>query len=140
MTTVKLMTCNEATQAHIIKGMLENEGIDSMLQNENMSGLLPGCVNNISGVDVLVAQSDYERAIQLLEQNQMIPEQLKYCPVCGSADIKFELKKEHRLKTILAAVACMLAGTPPGTNHWEYVCKECGNKFEKPVAKVETKK
>lgn len=138
MKTVKLITCNDGTQAHIIQGMLESEGIDSMLQNENMAGVLPGLINNISGVDILVSESDYERAMQLLEQNQMIAEQLKYCPACGSQDIKFVLKKERRLKTIMAAVACMLAGTPPGTNHWEYVCNACGNRFEKPVAKVET--
>lgn len=140
MKTVKLMTCNDAAQAHIIQGMLESEGIDSMLQNENMSGVLPGLLNNISGVDMLVAEADYERAMQLLEQNQMIPEQLKYCPACGSDDIKFVLKKGRRLKAALAAIACLLSGTPPGTNHWEYVCNACGNRFEKPVAKVETEK
>lgn len=29
MKTVKLMTCNDAAQAHIIQGALENEGISS---------------------------------------------------------------------------------------------------------------
>lgn len=140
MKTVKLMTCNDATQAHIVQGMLESEGIDSMLQNENMSGLLAGCINNISGVDILVGEADYEKATQLLEQNQMIPEQLKYCPACGSEDLKFRLKKGRRLKTFFAAFACMLAGTPPGTNHWEYVCNACGKTFEKPVARFEAEK
>lgn len=140
MKTVKLMTFNDAAQAHIVQGMLESEGIDSMLQNENMGGVLPGLINNISGVDMLVAESDYERAIELLEQNQMIPEQLKYCPACGAANIKFVLKKGRRLKATMAALACLLSGTPPGTNHWEYVCNACGNRFEKPVAKVKTEK
>lgn len=39
MKIVKLMTCDSATQAHIVQGALRNEGIDSMLRNENMSTL-----------------------------------------------------------------------------------------------------
>lgn len=77
---------------------------------------------------------DYEAAVRLLEQNEMIPEQLKYCPFCGSSDIKFVLKKEHRLRAVMSAIASLLAATPPGNNHWEYVCHACGGKFEKPVA------
>lgn len=134
MKTVKLMTCNDAAQAHIIQGALENEGIPSLLHNENMSTLLRGYINNIAGVDILVEEADYAAAVHLLEQNQMIPEQLKHCPSCGSSDIKFVLKKEHRIRAILAAVASMLAAAPPGNNHWEYVCRACGEKFEKPVA------
>lgn len=42
MKTIKLITCNDAVQAHIIQGALANEGIDSLLHNENMSTLLRG--------------------------------------------------------------------------------------------------
>jgi len=83
---------------------------------------------------ILVDEADYEAAVRLLEQNEMIPEQLKYCPFCGSPDIKFVLKKEHRLRAVMSAIASLLAATPPGNNHWEYVCHACGGKFEKPVA------
>lgn len=134
MKTVKLITCDDAAQAHIVQGALENEGISSLLHNENMSTLLRGYVNDIAGVDILVSESDYDAAIRLLEKNQMIPEQLKYCPHCGSPDIKFVLKKQHRLRAILASIASMLAATPPGSNHWEYICNKCGTHFEKPVA------
>ena len=81
MKTVKLITCDDAFQAHIIQGALANEGIDSLLHNENMSTLLRGFVHDISGVDVLVADCDYEAAMQLLRQNQMIPEEHH----CGKA-------------------------------------------------------
>ena len=124
------MTCDSATQAHIVQGALQNEGIDSMLRNENMSTLLAGLqVGDLTGVDILVGEKDYEAAISLLEQNQMIPEQLKYCPFCGSPDIKFVLRKGHRMRAVAAVIAA------PGTNHWEYVCNQCKGRFEKPVAK-----
>ena len=47
MKTVKLITCSDAAQAHIIQGALENEGISSLLHNENMSTLLRGYINDI---------------------------------------------------------------------------------------------
>ena len=135
MKIVKLMTCDSATQAHIVQGALRNEGIDSMLRNKNMSTLLAGLqVDNLTGVDILVDERDYETAISLLEQNQMIPEQLKYCPFCGSSDIKFMLRKGHRMRAVAAIIVSLLAATAPGTNHWEYVCNQCKGRFEKPVA------
>lgn len=97
MKTVKLITCSDAAQAHIIQGALENEGISSLLHNENMSTLLRGYINDIAGVDVLVDEADYEAAVRLLEQNEMIPD-IKILPFLGSPDIKFVLKKEHRLR------------------------------------------
>lgn len=60
MKTVKLITCSDAAQAHIIQGALENEGISSLLHNENMSTLLRGYINDIAGVDVLVDEANYE--------------------------------------------------------------------------------
>ena len=137
MKTVRLITCDDAVQAHIIQGALKNEDISSLLHNENMSTIMRGYTSEISGVDVLVYEEDYNRAVDLLERNQMIPEQLKYCPCCGTSDIKFVLRKQHRIRAVMAAILSMLAAAPPGTDHWEYVCKKCGAHFEKPVAKLQ---
>ncbi len=115
MKLVKLITCDNATQAHIIRGALQNEGIDSMLRNENMATLMAGWqVDGLTGVDILVDEKDYEAAICLLERNQMIPEQLRYCPFCGSPDIKFELRKGCRLRAIVAASLPCLRVPPRG--------------------------
>ena len=64
MKTVKLITCNDAMKAHILQGALENEGIESILHNENFSTLYKSCVSSIAGVDILVADEDYEKAVQ----------------------------------------------------------------------------
>ena len=93
MKTVKLITCNDAMKAHILQGALENEGIESILHNENFSTLYKSCVSSIAGVDILVADDDYEKAVQVLRDNQSWPEELTLCPYCGSSDIKFRLKK-----------------------------------------------
>lgn len=133
--TVKLITCDDAFRAHVIQGALENEGIVSILQNEHTSNVLRGYGSDIAGVDVLVYEEDYDRALLLLEQNGMIPEQLRYCPCCGSDEIKFVLKKGHKLRAMVAAVLSALSAAPPGTEHGEYVCGKCGARFEKPAAK-----
>ena len=110
MKTVKLITCNDAMKAHILQGALENEGIESILHNENFSTLYKSCVSSIAGVDILVADEDYEKAVQVLRQNQSWPEELTLCPYCGSSDIKFVLRKGHKLRAVVAAVRGTIIG------------------------------
>ena len=135
MKTVKLITCDDAFQAHVIQGALKNEGIAAVLHNENMSSVMRGYVRDVTGVYIFVYEDEYDNALRRLERNQMIPEQLRYCPHCGSEEIKFVLKKSHRVRAVVAAVIAALSAAPPGTEHWEYVCRKCGTHFEKPVAK-----
>lgn len=135
MKTVKLITCNDAMQAHILQGALENEGIESVLHNENFSTLYKSCVSIIAGVDILVTDDEYEKAVQVLKDNESWPEELTLCPYCGSSDIKFRLKKGKRLRAIGAVILSILATAPPGDNHWEYTCKQCHKTFEMPVSK-----
>ena len=139
MRTVRLTTCDDAFQAHVIQGALENEGIASVLHNENTSNVLRGLVSTISGVDIFVYEKDYSAAMALLERNQMIPEQLRYCPQCHSPHIRYVLKKGHRLRAVVAAVLSLLATAPPGTAHWEYVCDDCGARFDRPVGRKKEK-
>ena len=77
MKTVKLITCDDAFQAHVIQGALKNEGIASVLHNENMSSVMRGYVRDVTGVDIFVYEDEYDNALRLLERNQMIPEQLR---------------------------------------------------------------
>ena len=77
MKTVKLITCDDAFQAHVIQGALKNEGIASVLHNENMSSVMRGYVRDVTGVDIFVYEDEYDNALRLLERNQMIPEDRK---------------------------------------------------------------
>jgi hypothetical protein len=70
MKTVKLITCNDAMQAHILQGALRNEGIESLLHNENFSTLMKSYISNIAGVDIFVLEEDYDKAVQVLKDNQ----------------------------------------------------------------------
>ena len=114
MKTVKLITCNDAMKAHILQGALENEGIESILHNENFSTLYKSCVSSIAGVDILVADDDYEKAVQVLRDNQSWPEELTLCPYCGSSDIKFRLKKGTEAACCRCGNTFHVGGSPSG--------------------------
>lgn len=132
MKTVRLITCNDPMEAHILQGALENEGIKSLLHNENFSTLY-SCVSTIAGVDLFVLEDDYERAVEILRENGSWPEELPLCPYCGSSDLKFELKEGKRWRALGVAVVSILTVAPPRCNYWEYTCNQCNHTFEKPV-------
>ncbi len=138
MKTVKLITCNDAMQAHILQGALRNEGIESLLHNENFSTLMKSYISNIAGVDIFVLEEDYDKAVQVLKDNQSWEEELTLCPYCGSLHIRFVLKKGKKIRAFAAAALSLLSQAPPGSNHWEYVCNECRRRFEKPVSRFES--
>ena len=96
MKTVRLITCDSSFQARLILGALENEGIAGILHNENSSNILKGYINNI-GVDIFVYEDEYEKALKVLEQNEIIAKQMKYCPYCHSDNIEYALKKEKKI-------------------------------------------
>jgi hypothetical protein len=61
MSTRKLITCNNAIEAHLVQGRLAEEGIQSILAGEIMRNYPP-----TSGVNVLVREQDYQRAIEII--------------------------------------------------------------------------
>ena len=73
-------------------------------------------------------EDDYERAMALLERNQMIPEQLKYCPCCHSPHIKFVLKKSHSFRR----------SWPPYSVSWpaHLRARRIGNMYAKTVGRT----
>ena len=109
MKTVRLITCNNAMQAHILQGALENEGIESILHNENFSSLYSGCINNISGVDIFVSEKDHAKAVEILKDNGSWPEDLILCPYCHSTSIQLVLKKGYKLRALGAAFLSALS-------------------------------
>ena len=97
MRTVRVFTCYDSFQAQIIQGALENEGITSVLHNIHTSDVLRGFEASFTEIDILVYEDDYEKARTLLKKNQMIPEDLKYCPYCHSDDIKLTVRNGKRI-------------------------------------------
>ncbi|WP_321479945.1 DUF2007 domain-containing protein [uncultured Bacteroides sp.] len=130
MKTVRLTTCENAIQAHLLQGALENEGIKSILHNENFSTLLPGYANIMgAGVQVLVMENDLEESLQVLSRN--IPQEKKYCPFCGSEKISTSLGK-LKISKIFFSLLSALGGTPLGNIRTVYKCGNCQKEFDVP--------
>lgn len=68
MRTVKLTSAGNAFEANVIKGALENEGINCILHNELTNQVMTGYANVM--VDIFVAEADYERAREVVEKGQ----------------------------------------------------------------------
>jgi hypothetical protein len=66
---VVLKTFSYLPEAHILKGALQAEGIESVLLGENIIDLIP--VNNtlIGGIRLMVHKDDFEQAIEIMTAN-----------------------------------------------------------------------
>lgn len=61
---VTLETYNTPEEAYIVKGMLADEGIPAVVQDNNNL-----YVPVFNGVDLLVPQEDYEKASKLIKEH-----------------------------------------------------------------------
>ena len=90
------------SQAHMVQGYLESEGIDTMLKDELTTQVNNLYSNALGGVKVLVREEDYENALLILQKGGYInPEKepkielvyfdnltnKKQCPFCHSENI-----------------------------------------------------
>lgn len=68
MKTVILTTFYNNVQAHMLQDLLKDEGIESMLQGELSSQVLASYIQGL-GIQVLVFDRDYERALEILKMS-----------------------------------------------------------------------
>lgn len=136
MKTVKY--CSDGFEAHVTKGMLENEGIAACVINENCNCVLPyGTAIREMSVQVTVSDDDFERASNLIEQMQKeqhpAPSE-SICPKCGSKEITFGFWGSKNLVTkIITAIMLIfsgLAARPIGNLRNHYYCKKCRHEFK----------
>lgn len=66
-TLVTIATYDNVFQAELAKSLLEENGIQTSLQNENMLSLYPSFAADLYGVRLQVSSEDKERALELLE-------------------------------------------------------------------------
>ncbi|MGL5938629.1 MAG: DUF2007 domain-containing protein [Phocaeicola sp.] len=59
-----MVACENVTQAHLIQGVLENEGIHSVIQNELMSTMMPYVTS--MGAQLVVCEEEYQAAREIV--------------------------------------------------------------------------
>ncbi len=125
MQTTRLITCDNLTEAYLIKGKLANEGIEYFLTNQNFSSLMP-LFNNMlgSGIQVFVLDYDFEKARVLIDDKiRPVNEDLK-CPHCGSSEIALGFGRNKGLK-IINMILAVLSAFPLGNLKPKFHCKSC---------------
>ena len=129
--TIKLITCDNVTDAYFIKGRLNNEEIECILTNENITNLLP-LYNTMlnSGIQIYVSEEDLLRAQEIIK-DKLEPDNTEIiCPHCGSNKISLGIGKHKWMKffnifIILFGTLLMGMLTPMGNLKPKYYCKEC---------------
>lgn len=133
MAVVTLTTCNTSFEANLIKGMLESNDIYCFLTNENFSTIMP-MYNGMmgAGVQVMIDESDLERAQELIHANQedVAGEENKIvCPNCNSANVQFGLGT-NKVKKVLVVLMSLFTFIPFGNIRNSYYCKDCSTEFK----------
>ena len=67
MDLVRLGTYNTLTEANLVKARLESEGIDAIVQSDDLGAMTP-TLNMVRGVEVLVREEDRAIAMESLER------------------------------------------------------------------------
>jgi len=124
-------------EAHITKIQLANEGIESVLGNEFSVGMKWICANAFGGVQVMVRESDRDRAVAVLsEENRVEHESIAkdacseaeedVCPSCGSDDIYYE-----RFRRGLVLLSLLLINIPLPFFKGKWKCSKCGFEWDR---------
>ncbi len=127
MSRKEVKLCENYIDAYIIKGSLENAGINCWLTDENFSAILPS-VHEVmnAGIRVMVNEEDYVEAQGILKIDD--PKKL-VCPECHSTNIGFGFRKNRLFKFFIIIISLLLV-MPFGNIHRDYYCKDCGARLK----------
>lgn len=127
------------TQAHMVQGYLESEGIETMLKDELTAQVNTMSSYALGGVKVMVREEDYENAQQILQKGgYLIPEKeskieivydantinKKQCPFCHSENIG-KKKSPDVITLIISLILGMLFPIFKRTD----MCFDCGKEW-----------
>lgn len=127
MKTVILTSCSNSVEAKLIQGNLANEGIDSIISNENFTSLYPNMNGAMgSGIQIFVNEEDAERALKLINAN----DRSVHCTSCDSTDVD-QIVRKNMLKSVAILIwSFFVSGSAFGNVKQKYHCNNCGVDFE----------
>ena len=129
-------------EAHIAKGYLESNGIETLLKDEMTVSVNNFYSNSIGGVKLLVKDSDYDNGIHLLKDSGYICDNLtkdnfiinvikidkaedkKTCPFCKSENIA----KNKKISIWIIPISVIIATLFP-VYRSSYKCFDCDKEW-----------
>ncbi|MBI5372823.1 MAG: DUF2007 domain-containing protein [Sphingobacteriales bacterium] len=115
-------------EAHIARGVLEEEGIHCWLRDENTVTIDPILTNAVGGIKLMVEKSQAQRAANLLADLRKEHKASVACPQCGSHNIEqvsTPRKAINWLSSLLTFFLGDYAMAIDKVNH----CFDCGHEF-----------
>ncbi len=131
MEFVLLNSYNNYIEAHIAKGVLEEQGIVCWLKDEYTVTIDPILTNAIGGIKIMVAKPDAEKAWEILSQLRKEQQQAIVCPVCGSHNIEL-VSTPRKPINWLSALSSFFTGVYPLTIDKVNHCFDCKHEFPEP--------
>ena len=130
MEFVLAATFDNYMNAHLVLGRLQSEDINCWLKDENTVTIDPILTNAVGGIKLMVAQSQIQQALQLIQTDQQEYKQQHPCPKCGSSNIEV-VSTPRKAGNWLGTIANLVlnAGAPMPINK-VYHCFNCGNEYE----------
>lgn len=115
-------------EAHIAKGVLEEQGIPCWLKDENTVTIDPILTNAIGGIKLMVPREQAQKAMEILEGLRNKQKEAVTCPKCGSHNTELVSTPRKPMNWISSITTFFLgdyAIALEKVNH----CFGCGHEF-----------
>ena len=126
-------TYQYSSEAIIIKGKLESEGIEVFMRDNNTVDANPLYSNAVGGVKLFVNSNDYRKAKEVISQVSKYSlddnSTLLKCPNCGTEQIDMVTSIKD-LKSLFAFIfSTLFFGTLPFYSKHKHKCNKCNFEF-----------
>ena len=111
-------------------GRLQEEGINCWLKDENTLTLNPIWSGAMGGIRLMVAETQAERAADLLTKYKQERKAQTPCPNCGSTETEF-ISSPKKPMNWFAALGSFFAGDYALAAKRNWNCFTCGKEWEK---------
>ncbi len=128
MQFVPVWSYDNYVSAHIAMGRLEEDGFNCWLKDENTVTIDPILTNAVGGIKLMVAETEAQKAFELLKQLQREHKATTACPKCNSHNIEVvstPRKASNWASAIIGFLFTSYAMPVETVKH----CFNCGNEF-----------
>ena len=128
MSFVILNAYSNYVDAHIARGVLEEEGINCWLKDEHTVTIDPILTNAVGGIKIMVHKDQAERAGGLLAALKKEQQEKIFCPKCNSHNIELVSTPRKAMNWLSAITTFFLGDYAIKTDKVNH-CFDCKHEF-----------
>lgn len=126
MNFVPVQVYQNYIDAHIIKGRLEEAGIECWLKDEHTVTTNPIWTNAVGGIKLMVAEEQQRDALQLLQEFEAARKNSRACVNCGSHNVEY-VSTPRKASNWFSALASFFFSDYAIAPDKVYHCFDCGH-------------